>query len=65
MEDLEKENARIVEITAARSNLLEKHTRSLEGLTSAVKRLEENTRALKEEIDELRREQTSKKVGGD
>ena len=64
-EDLEKANATIVEITAVRSNLLEKHTRSLEGLTSAVKRLEENTKALKEEIDELRREQTNKKVGGD
>ena len=64
-EDLEKANATIVEITAVRSNLLEEDTRSFEGLTSAVKRLEENTNALKEEIDELRREQTSKKVGGD
>ena len=64
-EDLEKANATIIEITAVRSNILEKHTRSLEGLTSAVKRLEENTKALKEEIDELRREKTNKKVGGD
>ena len=54
-----------VEITAVRSNLLKEHTRSLEGLTSAVKRLEENTKALKEEIDELCREKTSKNVGGD
>ena len=35
-EDLEKANATIIEITAVRSNLLEKHTRSLEGLTSVV-----------------------------
>ena len=64
-EDLEKANATIVEITAVRSNLLEEHTRSLEESTSAVKRHEENMKALKEEIDELCREQTSKKVGGD
>ena len=64
-EDLEKANARIVEITIMRSNLLEEHTRSLQESTAAVKRHDENMKALKEEIDELCREQTSKKVGGD
>ena len=64
-EDLEKANATIVEITAVRSNLLEEHTRSLQESAAAVKRHDENMKALKEEIDELHREQTSKKVGGD
>ena len=64
-EDLEKANATIVEITAVRSNLLEEHTRSLQESAAAVKRHDENMKALKEEIDELRREQTNKKVGGD
>ena len=64
-EDLEKANARIVEITAVRSNLLEEHTWSLQESVAAVKRHDENMKALKEEIDELRREQTSKKVDGD
>ena len=64
-EDLEKANATIVEITAVRSNLLEEHTRSLQESAAAMKRHDENMKALKEEIDELRREQTNKKVGGD
>ena len=64
-EDLEKANATIVEITAVRSNLLEEHTRSLQESAAAVKRHDENMKALKKEIDELRREQTSNKVGGD
>ena len=64
-EDLEKANATIVEITAVRSNLLEEHTRSLQESAAAVKRHDENMKALKEEIDELRREKTNKKVGGD
>ena len=64
-EDLEKANATIVEITAVRSNLLEEHNRSLQESAAAVKRHDENMKALKEEIDELRREQTNKKVGGD
>ena len=63
--DLEKANASIVEITAVRSNLLEEHTWSLQESVAAVKRHDENMKALKEEIDELRREQTNKKVGGD
>jgi len=62
---LEKANARIVEITAVRSNLLEEHTRALQELAADVKRRDVNMKALKEEIDELRREQTNKKVGGD
>ena len=64
-EDLDKANATIVEITAVRSNLLEEHTRSLQESAAAMKRHDENMKALKEEIDELRREQTNKKVGGD
>ena len=64
-EDLEKANARIVEITSVRSNLLEEHTRSLQESAAAMKRHDENMKALKEEIDELRREKTNKKVGGD
>ena len=64
-EDLEKANATIVEITAVRSNLLEEHTRSLQESAAAMKRHDENMKALKEEIDELRREKTNKKVGGD
>ena len=64
-EDLEKANARIVEITAETRNLLEEHIRSLQESAAAVKRHDENMKALKEEIDELRREQTSNKVGGD
>ena len=64
-EDLEKANARIVEITAETRNLLEEHTRSLQESDAAMKRHDENMKALKEEIDELRREQTSNKVGGD
>ena len=55
----------IVEITVVRSNLLEEHTRSLQKSAATVKRHDENMKALKEEIDELRREQTSNKVGGD
>ena len=64
-EDLEKANATIVEITAVRSNLLEEHTRALQESAAAMKRHDENMKALKEEIDELRREQTNNKVGGD
>ena len=64
-EDLEKANATIVEITAVRSNLLEEHTRSLQESAAAVKRHDDNMNALKEEIDELRREKTNKEVGGD
>ena len=64
-EDLEKANARIVEITAETRNFLEGHTRSFQESDAAMKRHDENMKALKEEIDELRREQTSKKVGGD
>ena len=64
-EDLEKANATIVEITAVRSNLLEEHTRLFQESAAAVKRHDENMKALKEEIDELRREKTNKKVGGD
>ena len=64
-EDLEKANARIVEITAETRNLLEEHIRSLQESAAGVKRHDENMKALKKEIDELRREQTSNKVGGD
>ena len=64
-EDLEKANARIVEITAETRNLLREHIRSLQESAAAVKRHDENMKALKKEIDELRREQTSNKVGGD
>ena len=64
-EDLEKANARIVEITAETRNLLREHTRSLQESAAGVKRHDENMKALKKEIDELRREQTSNKVGGD
>ena len=65
IEDLEKANARIVEITAETRNLLEEHTRSFQESAAAMKRHGENMKALKEEIDELRREKTNKKVGGD
>ena len=65
MEDLRKANARIVEITAETRNLLEEHTQSFQESAAAVKRHDENMKALKEEIDELRREKTNKKVGGD
>ena len=65
IEDLEKANARIVEITAETKNLLREHIRSLQESAASVKRHDENMKALKEEIDELRREQTSKKVSGD
>ena len=64
-EDLDKANAKIVQITTVRSNLLKEHTLSLEESTSAVKQHEENMKALKEEIDELHREKTNRKVGGD
>ena len=64
-EDFEKANARIVEITNETRNLLREHIRSLQELAVAVKRHDENMKALKEEIDELRREKTNKKVGGD
>ena len=64
-EDLEKVNARIVEITAETKNLLREHIRSLQESAAAVKRHDENMKALKKGIDELRREQTNKKVGGD
>ena len=62
---MKKANARIVEIKVEKNNLLEEHVRSLQESAAAVKRHDENMKALKEEIDELRREQTSKKVGGD
>ena len=64
-EDLEKANARIVEITAETKNLLREHIRSLQESGAAVKRHGENMKALKKEIDELHLEQTSNKVGGD
>ena len=64
-EDLEKANARIVEITAETKNLLREHIRSLQESAAGVKRHDENMKALKKEIDELRWEQTSNKVGGD
>ena len=64
-EDLEKANARIVEITAETRNLLREHIRSLQESVAAAKRHDEDVKALKKEIDELRREQTSNKVGGD
>ena len=63
-EDLEKANARIVEITAETRNLHREHIQSLQESAVGVKRHDENMKALKE-IDELRREQTSNKVGGD
>ena len=65
MEDLEKANARIVEITAETRNVLEEHIRSSQKLVAAVKRHDENMKALREEIDELRQEKTNKKVSGD
>ena len=46
-EDLEKANATIVEITAVRSNLLEEHTRSFQKSAAAVKRHDENMKALR------------------
>ena len=64
-EDLKKANARIIEITVEKNNLLEEHVRSLQESVAAVKRHDENMKVLKREIDELRGEQTSKKVGGD
>jgi len=65
VEDLEKANVRIIEITDEMRNLLGEHIRSLQESATAVKRHDENMKALKKEIDELRREQTSNKVGGD
>ena len=64
-EDFEKANARIVEITNETRNLLGEHIRSLQETAAAVKRHDENMKALKKEIDKLRLEQTSNKVGGD
>ena len=64
-EDLDRANARIVEIMDEMKNLLREHIRSLQESAAAMKRHDENMKALKEEIDELRREQSNKKVGGD
>ena len=64
-EDLKKANARIVEIKVEKNNLLEKHVRSLQESVAVAKRHDRDVKALKKEIDELRREQTSNKVGGD
>ena len=64
-EDLKKANARIVEIMVEKNNLLEKHVRSLQESVAAAKRHDEDVKALKKEIDELRREQTINKVVGD